>query len=251
LQETERLLAELKSQLASAQKSNSLSETQLKCMAESYRSLEARAAELETELNLLQVKTETLENSLQEEKKSHQHSLARCEELQEQLQRNEACSVCAAAADDLNTKQETELTAAAEKLAECQETIFLLGKQLNALRPQTEFMGSPFSERSQRGEGLTENEPTTSGMNFQDFDQAEMDTAASAIVQKLGAESPMDLHSASDTEANNPPRSPSSSKHPKHRSTRSTSSSSSSGPTPEKQSRGFTRFFSSKAKNSH
>jgi myosin heavy subunit len=87
LQETERLLAELKSQLASAQKSNSLSETQLKCMAESYRSLEARAAELETELNLLQVKTETLENSLQEEKKSHQHSLVRCEELQEQLQR--------------------------------------------------------------------------------------------------------------------------------------------------------------------
>jgi chromosome segregation ATPase len=56
-------------------------------MAESYRSLEARAEELETELNLLQVKTETLENAFQEEKKSHQHTLARCEELQEQLQR--------------------------------------------------------------------------------------------------------------------------------------------------------------------
>lgn len=148
-----------------------------------------------------------------------------------------------------------ELTAAAEKLAECQETIFLLGKQLNALRPQTDLMGSPYSERSQRGEGLPENEPTTSGMNFQDFDQSEMDTAASANVQKLGAEFPMDLHSSpcspSDTEANYPPRSPSSAKHPKHRSTRSTSSSSSSAPTPEKQSRGFTRFFSSKAKNGH
>lgn len=153
------------------------------------------------------------------------------------------------------SSQETELTAAAEKLAECQETIFLLGKQLNALRPQTDFMGSPYSERSQRGEGLTENEPTTSGMNFKDFDQAEMDTAASANVQKLGSESPMDLHSSpcspSDTEANYPLRSPSSSKHPKHRSTRSTSSSSSCAPTPEKQSRGFTRFFSSKAKNGH
>jgi len=153
------------------------------------------------------------------------------------------------------SSQETELTAAAEKLAECQETIFLLGKQLKALRPQTDFIGSPYSERSQRGEGLTENEPTTSGMNFKDFDQAEMDTAVAANVQKLGCESPMDLHSSpcspSDTEANYPPRSPSSSKHPKHRSTRSTSSSSSSAPTPEKQSRGFTRFFSSKAKNSH
>ncbi|CAL5349395.1 unnamed protein product [Camellia sinensis] len=43
LQGTEQLLAEVKSQLASAQKLNSLAETQLKCMAESYKSLETRA----------------------------------------------------------------------------------------------------------------------------------------------------------------------------------------------------------------
>lgn len=87
LQETEQLLAEAKSQLASAHKSNSLSETQLKCMAESYRSLETRAQELETELNFLQVKTETMESELQDEKRNHQDALARCKELQEQLQR--------------------------------------------------------------------------------------------------------------------------------------------------------------------
>lgn len=87
LQETEQLLAEARSQLASAQKSNSLSETQLKCMAESYRSLESRALELETELNLLRTKTESVESELQEEKKNHQDALARCKELQEQLQR--------------------------------------------------------------------------------------------------------------------------------------------------------------------
>lgn len=87
LQETEQLLAEAKSQLASAHKSNSLSETQLKCMAESYRSLETRAQELETELNLLRVKTETMESELQDEKKNYQDALARCKELQEQLQR--------------------------------------------------------------------------------------------------------------------------------------------------------------------
>uniref|UniRef100_A0A2N9EDR9 Filament-like plant protein 4 n=1 Tax=Fagus sylvatica TaxID=28930 RepID=A0A2N9EDR9_FAGSY len=253
LRETEQLLAEVKSQLASAQRSNSLSDTQLKCMAESYRSLEARASELETELNLLRAKTETLENELQEEKKSHQDALARCEQLQDQLQRqrNEGCPVCAAAADDLKTNQERELTAAAEKLAECQETIFLLGKQLKALHPQTELMGSPYSERSQRDEGLTENEPTISGMNLQDFDQAETDSAISANLQKLGAEIPLDSFSSpcspSDTEANNLL----SSKHPKHRPTKSGSSSSSSAPTPEKHSRGFSRFFSSKAKNGH
>ncbi|KAG6699413.1 hypothetical protein I3842_08G066200 [Carya illinoinensis] len=253
LQETEHLLAEVKSQLSSAQKSNSLAETQLKCMAESYRSLEAHAAELETELDFLRAKTETLENELQGEKKSLQDALARCGELQEQLQRNESCSVCAAAADiALKAKQGTELEAAAEKLAECQETIFLLGKQLKALRPQTELMGSPYSERSQRDEGLTDNEPTTSGMNLQYFDQTEMGTAAPPNVQKLGAEYPMDLYSSPcsppDAEGNHHQSSPISSKHPKHRPTKSTSSSSST-PTPEKQSRGLTRFFSSKAKN--
>lgn len=257
LQETEQLLAEVKSQLTSAQRSNSLAETQLKCMAESYRSLETRAEELETELNLVRVKTETLENELREEKKSHQDSLARCKELQEQLRRSESCAVCASAAADmdLKTKQERELTDAAEKLAECQETIFLLGKQLNSLRPQTEPMGSPYSERSQRGEGFAEDEPTTSGMNLQDLDLAEIDTAASANLQRAGAESPLDLYtspcSPSDTEANHILRSPVSSKHPKHRPTKSSSSSSSSAPTPEKHQRGFSRFFSSKTKNGH
>ncbi|KAG2698414.1 hypothetical protein I3760_07G150300 [Carya illinoinensis] len=256
LQETEHLLADVKSQLASAQKSNSLSETQLKCMAESYRSLEAHAAELETELNFLRAKTETLENELHGEKKSHQDALARCGELQEQLQRNGSCSVCASEAEiDLKTKQDTELAAAAEKLAECQETIFLLGKQLKYLRPQTELIGSPYGERSQRGEGLMETEPEPSSMNLQDSDLAEMDTAASANVQKLGGESPIDLYSSpcspSDTEGNHRQSSPISSKHPKHRPTKSTSSTSSSAPTPEKHSRGFTRFFSSKAKNGH
>jgi len=87
LQETEQLLAEVKSQLASAQRSNSLSETQLKCMAESYRSLETRAQEFETELNHLRMKTETLENELKDEKRSHEAALAKCKELEEQLQR--------------------------------------------------------------------------------------------------------------------------------------------------------------------
>ncbi|KAH8509566.1 hypothetical protein H0E87_011356 [Populus deltoides] len=93
LHETEQLLAEVKSQLASAQKSNSLADTQLKCMTESYRSLETRAQELETEVNLLRLKTETLENVLQEEKKSHQGALTRCKELEEQLQTNESSTV--------------------------------------------------------------------------------------------------------------------------------------------------------------
>ncbi|OIT36772.1 PREDICTED: filament-like plant protein 4 [Nicotiana attenuata] len=236
LSETEQLLAEVKSQLVSAQKANSLAETQLKCMAESYNSLETRTEELQTEVNRLQAKIESLDNELQEEKKSHEEALARCKDLEEQLQRIESSP----AADlDAKNNQEKELAAAAEKLAECQETIFLLGKQLNSLRPQTEFMGSPYVDRSLKGEGFRE-EPTTTSMNLHENDLAESP--------------PVDIYnvpySPSDSDLNNPLRSPISSKSPKHRPTKS-GSSSSSGPTPEKQARGFSRFFSSKGKNGY
>lgn len=249
LQETEQLLAESRSQLAFAQKSNSLSETQLKCMAESYRSLEARAEDLETEINLLQAKSEALDNDLQDEKRNHHEALSKCQELQEQLQRNEVCcAICSSAiGGDPQKSQEIELTAAAEKLAECQETIFLLSKQLKSLRPQPDFSGSPFSERSQRVEEFTEDElPSKSGTNLLDLDRSEMDTATSVMTPVVGAESPC---SASDGEGGSFLRSPINSKHPKHRPTKSSSSSSSSAPTPEKQTRGFSRFFSSKGKN--
>ncbi|XP_057503185.1 filament-like plant protein 4 isoform X2 [Actinidia eriantha] len=248
LQEMEQLLAEVKSQLASAHKLNSLSETQLKCMAESYKSLETRTEELQIEVNLLRAKTETVGNELQEERRNHQDALAKCKDLQQQLQRNESCAV---ADSEVKNNQERDLAAATEKLAECQESIFLLGKQLKALRPRTEFLGSPNNnERNQKNECFTEEERTISVMNLQDFDQTDMD---SANLQRVGSESPMDIYtslfSPSDTEANTLLRSPISSKHPKHRSTKSGSSSLSSTPTPEKHSRGFSRFFSSKGKN--
>lgn len=247
LQETEQLLAEAKSQLSSVQKSNSLSETQLKCMAESYRSLETRAQDLETELNLLRTKTESIEAELQEEKRNHQDALTRCKELQEQLQRNE--NNCE---NEIKPNQEKEFAAAAEKLAECQETIFLLGKKLKNLRPQSEIMGSPYSERSQKGEGLNEDEPTTSGMNLPESDQAELESVTSANLNRVGAESLIDVYSAPLSPSDAEPsilKSPINSKNPRHKSPKSGSLSSSSAPTPEKHSRGFSRFFSSKGKN--
>ncbi|RDX84159.1 Filament-like plant protein 4, partial [Mucuna pruriens] len=240
LLETEQHLAEVKSQLASAQRSNSLAETQLKCMTESYRSIETHAKEFETELNHLRMKAETLENELEDEKRAHEAALAKYSELEEQLHRN----VSSAAENDIKTKQERDLSAAAEKLAECQETIFLLGKQLKALHPQTEPMGSPYS----KGEGFTEREPNSPNLQ----DQALMDNASSAFVQRLGGESPLHftntLYSPPDNESNFPAIPV---QNPNHRPTKSTSSSASSTPTPEKHTRGFSRFFSSKGKTGH
>ncbi|KAL0366043.1 UNVERIFIED_CONTAM: Filament-like plant protein 4 [Sesamum radiatum] len=252
LQETEQLLSEVKSQLTSAQKSNSLAETQLKCMAESYRSLETRAEELQTEVNLLQGKIENLDNELQEEKRSHQDALTRCKDLQEQLERIESPQ---AADNDDKTNQEKELAAAAEKLAECQETIFLLGKQLKAFRPQTDSLSSPNNVRSQKVEVSIDEEPTISGTSVPDIDPSETDTATSLNLHRAGSESTLDPFNAplspSDSEANNTARSPVRSHHPIHRPTKSVSSSASSTPTPEKQTRGFSRFFSSKGKSAH
>lgn len=250
LQETEQQLAEVKSQLTSAQKMNTLADTQLKCMAESYNVLEARAEELQTEVNLLRARIESLDNELQGERRGHQDALSRCEDLEEKLQRIESCPD---AETDAKNSQEKELAAAAEKLAECQETIFLLGKQLKGLRPHTELNGSPLTERSHKGENLNE-EPSISDMNLQDNDP-ELDTATSLNLRRAGSESPLDLYSTpyspSDTEGNNLLRSPTGgSKPPKHRPTKSASSSSST-PTPEKHSRGLSRFFSSKTKNAN
>ena len=140
---------------------------------------------------------------------------------------------------------------AAEKLAECQETIYLLGKQLKALHPQTEVMGSPYSERSQR---FTEDEPASSSKNLQDSEKGETEGTSSASVNRAGSESPISLYNSacpSDAEAGVHLKAPVSSKSPKHRSSKSTSSSTSSTPTPEKHQRGFSRFFSSKGKNGY
>ncbi|XP_022876058.1 filament-like plant protein 4 [Olea europaea var. sylvestris] len=249
LLDTDQLLTEVKSQLTSAQKSNRLAETQLKCMAESYKSLETRAEEIQTEVNILHSKIESLDNELQEERRSHQDALTRCRDLQEQLQRTE----CAAADIDAKTNQEKELAAAAEKLAECQETIFFLGKRLKALRPQTDSIGSPHSLKSKKSEASTEEEPIISGLNLQDIDPAEMNASSSINLQRACSDSPPDLYSVpfspSDSEVYSFLGSPISSKHRKHHPNQSGSSSASSTPTPEKHSRGFSRFFSSKGKN--
>ncbi|GMI72838.1 hypothetical protein HRI_000953500 [Hibiscus trionum] len=111
--------------------------------------------------------------------------------------------------------------------------------------------GSPYNERIPKIEGFREDETTTSSVNLHDLNQAEVDTVGSGNVSRSGAESSFNTPCGpSDTEANHS-RSPINSYNLNHSSTISSSSSCSSTPTPEKQSRGFSRFFSSKGKNDH
>ncbi|WOH00671.1 hypothetical protein DCAR_0520044 [Daucus carota subsp. sativus] len=248
LQETEELLAEVKSQLASAQKVNGLAETQLKCMAESYRSLEKHAEELQIKADFLQAKADSLDSELQVERRNHEDSLARYNDLQEELKRIESFPVNQV---DAKSSQETELAAAAQKLAECQETISLLGKHLNSMRPQMESGGSLTKEMILKKDGIFTEDKLTSIMNMQDGNKSESDSFRSNM-HRAGSDS--DIFntplSPSFSEANNLSRSPITSKHyPKHRPTKS-GSSSSSNPTSEKH-RGISRFFSTKTKIEH
>ncbi|EPS60792.1 hypothetical protein M569_14009 [Genlisea aurea] len=246
LQEAERLLAELKSQLSSAHKSNGLADVQLKCMAESYRSLETRTEELVVEANRLRGRVESLESELHDERTSHQEALYRCKDLQDRLERIEVSEAAFGIVE--KTCQEKELASAAEKLAECQESILLLGKQLMSLQPQTETtIGSVVYGRSRNPpEQLDSEEPTVSGTTAADHPQdvvvvAEATTTTTTTttplqLQRTGRESPPSDAFSYESELNSFLTSPSSSKPARHRA----SFSGSTTPT-----RGFSRFFSS------
>ncbi|KAI3901629.1 hypothetical protein MKW92_000722 [Papaver armeniacum] len=190
-------------QLASFRESYSLAETQLKCMAEAYKSLE----------NVHMIWSFT------EEKQSHQDALAKCSSLQEQIERNDRCSRCESSAVDEKdkAKQEREITAAAENLQNVRKPYFLLGKQLKSMH----FLDEVTSPRSLEPNSM---------FSSQDFDSNSLIPTKSVgcLVCIRDRFKPYS-------------RSPVS--RPKHRSTRSSSSSSSSLPTPEKQPRSFSRFF--------
>ncbi|KAL4353874.1 hypothetical protein GQ457_06G036060 [Hibiscus cannabinus] len=249
LQETEKSVTELKIQLASSQNLHSLAETQLKCMTESYKSLEARAQELEAEINLIQEKSAKLDDKLQKEKRCHQDALARCKDLEDQIQRNAASFLCQSSAiedSEMKIKQEQEIKDAAQKLAACQETIYLLGRQLQSLHTQSDKL---------LGESSVEGILNHSGSKAQDIhptddlNHIEMDSVASADVQSVSEDS-LCSHSPLSPVDNGTSlslRSSLSSSQLNHRHTKSTFSASTLEQ--EKHLLSFSRVFSLKGEN--
>lgn len=126
--------------------------------------------------------------------------------------------------------QERDLASAAEKLAECQETIFVLGKQLKSLRPQPEQMKPPHRQ----SESYAEDELGTKNYSVDEGDSTE--NWVNEVPRFM--ESPK---GTSDSETSDAMTSPS------RGGSRLSRSGSSGNPTPEKHSRGISRFFSSKA----
>ena len=140
----------------------------------------------------------------------------------------------------LNLWQEVEIAAAAEKLAECQETMLILGRQLQAMRPPAESIGS--SPTRQRMEDFLQDVARTTEGEYTGKPSGQPDTDQEML--ESGNVSPLNGYKTHMTPSDvdgSPLVSTNSSKRPKHRS-RSSTSSSFPNQLPEKQ-RGFSRFF--------
>uniref|UniRef100_A0A0E0M5P6 Filament-like plant protein 4 n=1 Tax=Oryza punctata TaxID=4537 RepID=A0A0E0M5P6_ORYPU len=245
----EKNMEELTSKLSACEKSNSLTETQLKCMAESYKSLELQKSKLESEIEVLHRQINTLRTELADERQNHQDDLAKYRDLKEKIERyeNEKNTSCVDEDAGVKMKQDKDIAAAAEKLAECQETILLLGRQLQTLRPPpAEPLGSVLNKQPV-GVFSEDQARTTQGLHFKKLSgQFDTDHAFSSA-PGTGNVSPLNGYrthkSPSNLDGSLYFASPNNSKRPKHRS-RSSSSSSFTNQFTEKQGRGFSRLFS-------
>ncbi|KAJ0252247.1 Filament-like plant protein 5 [Hirschfeldia incana] len=221
LEEKEQVIAVMKSQLASSRDLQSLAETQLKCVTESYKTLELHARDLEAKVNRLEEETERLETAFSTEKRGHEETLAKCKDLQEKLQRNETCRECSAS--KVQPNQEKEIASATEKLAACQETIHLLSQQLQSLQPQSSHI------------------PKTQSPEM----KLQYHKASEATPSSAQDDLPLDHNNIQPSHSFRQTVNPT-----VHAIIKSSSVSSSSREDGEKHTRGLGRFFSSKSKNS-
>ncbi|KAG7618609.1 Filament-like plant protein 5 [Arabidopsis thaliana] len=220
LEEKEQLISKLKLQLTSSKDLQSLAETQLKCVTESYKSLELHAKDLEAQVKSLEEETKRLEIAFTAEKHGHEETLAKCRDLQEKMQRNDTCENCSSS--KLQPNQEKDIVSATEKLAACQETIHLLSQQLESLQPQSNHILKSQSPEKKFQQHKTSEVTTNSALD---------DLPHAHIIQPSRSVK----HTVNPTV---------------HAIMKSSSVSSSSKEDNEKHTRGLGRFFSSKSKNS-
>lgn len=239
LTESEEMVKNLEEQLASAQESKQLSEYELGAMALRKSDIESQLKDRENEMKKLCEKVDALESELQAERMCCQDAMSKYKALEEQLQRKECdfeYSKHAILEEDIRKRQEKDIAAAAGKLAECQETILVLSKQLKALacpvdsmefpyeaekraeRDQRYELDAPWSPRSQSASWASEPEniSTANGRGRASEWTSESGLAASDLYKVNVPDSPivdyldgrLTMHTYSDTEESSPAGSP-------------------------------------------
>ncbi|KAJ7558558.1 hypothetical protein O6H91_04G045900 [Diphasiastrum complanatum] len=159
LSEAEFFVSKLQLQLASTQSSMQLAEDQLADVASSNEKLQSQIKVANSEVTQLQERLTALQWKLQEEHRCHKDEIA---SLQHQLRctslkNSESASVAQSSpvevekgtlldlfTEETRVEKEQEVATATEKLAECQRTITLLGKQLRALSLTNSFQENDY-----------------------------------------------------------------------------------------------------------
>lgn len=139
-------MMELQSNLARALDSKQSLLHDVADLVSSKKSLDSQLIDAKDEIKKLEEKIQTLEVKLQDEKQHREDTIAMFQELQQQhlcpsgvrrqtIMKQNGPNIKEMPADEPATlqKKDQEIAAAAEKLAECQQSILVLGEQLKAL----------------------------------------------------------------------------------------------------------------------
>ncbi|XP_058091288.1 filament-like plant protein [Magnolia sinica] len=143
---TEQKLAELERLLVSANELRQAAEVEVDAVNAKRKATESQLEALDAEVQTLRVKVGSLEVEVKEERALSAEIAVKCQNLEDELSRKKREVELRRAAslnDELKIKQERELAVAAGKLAECQQTIASLGRQLKSLATLEDFLLDP------------------------------------------------------------------------------------------------------------
>lgn len=134
LQRSESIVASLQVELEALKHSKSMADDQLENYKMRMEDLDSQLSVVKSELHDAGQKFASLEAQFKEKGNLCEELEAKCLDLQRQLERvTRIDSLEHVEQDEKQLRTEQELSAASEKLAECQDTILYLGKQLRAL----------------------------------------------------------------------------------------------------------------------
>ncbi|KAJ6304838.1 hypothetical protein OIU78_020405 [Salix suchowensis] len=135
LKESEKNIESLKADLETLRGSKARLESQIENHKLMKEDVDTQLKEAKVQLNKAHQKLSSLEMELENKKSCYEELEATCLELQIQLESMTKKEIPNSELhqDESQLRTDWEITAASEKLAECQETILSLGKQLKAL----------------------------------------------------------------------------------------------------------------------
>lgn len=135
LQESQKIISNLQNELEILKKSKEVIEDQVKIQKKINEDLDTQLKVARVDLNEACQKFSSLEVELEDKSNCCEELEATCLELQLQLESVTKSGIPTneLKQDEKQIRTDWEITTASEKLAECQETIFNLGKQLKAL----------------------------------------------------------------------------------------------------------------------